>query len=90
MWVYDPNQPGADNVAIVVDLADPTRPVRASMISPPGPACPVLCFFAVSYAPRIAARSDRRDRALPALIGHDASMPCRRTTPPTPGAGRRR
>jgi hypothetical protein len=50
--VYDPNQPGRDDVALVGDLADPTGPVRVSMTSPAGPDRPVLCFFPVRYSPR--------------------------------------
>jgi hypothetical protein len=50
--VYDPNQPGADDVDLVIDLADPTGPVQVSMTSAAGPGRPVLCFFAVPYVPR--------------------------------------
>ena len=58
MWLYDPNQSNADDVAIVVDLADPARPVRASMTSPTGPAAGPVLLPGVVRA-EDAARSDR-------------------------------
>ena len=50
--VYDPNRAGADDVALTLDLADPTRPVPVTMGSAAGPGRRVLCFFPVRYEPR--------------------------------------
>jgi hypothetical protein len=48
LHVYDPNSPGSDDVAILVDLTDPTHAAPPSSF-PPGPT--LYAFFRVSYAP---------------------------------------
>ena len=45
--LYDPNQPGRDDVTLSLSVADPSRPT-AITVSPP--AGPVYAFFRVTYA----------------------------------------
>lgn len=46
--LYDPNQPGRDDITLRFDTGDPTRPQTVA-VRPGGP--PVLAFFRVTYAP---------------------------------------
>jgi hypothetical protein len=45
--LYDPNQPGRDDVTMSLNVGDPTRP--AAIVTSP-PAGPVYAFFRVTYA----------------------------------------
>ena len=46
--LYDPNQPGRDDITLRFDTGDPTRP-QTLAVTPGGP--PVLAFFRVTYVP---------------------------------------
>lgn len=46
LQLYDPNQPGRDDVTLRFDTGDPTRP-QTLAVTPGGP--PVLAFFRVTY-----------------------------------------
>lgn len=46
--LYDPNQPGRDDITLRFDTGDPTR-AQTLAVTPGGP--PVLAFFRVTYAP---------------------------------------
>ena len=46
--LYDPNQPGRDDISLRFSSSDPTRP-QTLAIAPVGP--PVLAFFRVGYQP---------------------------------------
>jgi hypothetical protein len=48
--LYDPNQPGRDDVTMSLSVADPTKPTTVTM-APSGP--PVLAFFRVTYTPAL-------------------------------------
>jgi hypothetical protein len=45
--VYDPNQPGRDDVTLRFSVADPSRPAPITGSPPTGP---VYAFFRVTYA----------------------------------------
>jgi hypothetical protein len=49
LHIYDPNSPGRDDVAILVDLADPAHASPPSSF-PPGPT--LHAFFRVPYVPK--------------------------------------
>jgi hypothetical protein len=48
LHLYDPNQPGRDDIVLRFSSADPTRPQTLTM-TPNGP--PVFAFFRVTYSP---------------------------------------
>jgi hypothetical protein len=52
LWVYDPNQAGADQVSISLDIGRPADRIPVTM--EPNAAYPpdVVCFFRVGYAPK--------------------------------------
>ena len=50
LHLYDPNQPGRDDIVLRFGAADPTQ-VQVSAVTPDGP--PVLAFFRVTYASAI-------------------------------------
>ena len=73
--LYDPNQPGRDDITLRFETGDPTRP-QTLAVTPGGP--PVLAFFRVAYV--------RRDASVrQVLIPRDAACtvpgPCFRPFP---------
>ncbi len=56
LWVYDPNQPGTDDMVIALEVGRPERPIPVTMeptAADPGAApSAVLCFFRVPYTPK--------------------------------------
>lgn len=50
--VYDPNQADRDDVVIACDVADPTRPVRLTMVPDASAILGIRCFFKVPYTPK--------------------------------------